>query len=236
MQAVVGFCDTAKVFPGTPADRARYLGAIGWCFADQADFGRIADQKGLADKLSATLRLLDRSAADDSPAVKAWFTFADAIITIDGNRREALRKVEEERRRLAEQDVEMIAPHKPGSDAALALLAQVDTALEAVQLADDGDQVPRAELQKHRDAVDQAAQRQLYLLDIALQTFRAISDRRARLDKALGPTEVDHAGSLLDALNVSFDSSHEVPDDSDVEFQDPSAAETEDPVVISEAS
>ncbi|KAG6881644.1 hypothetical protein C0993_000603 [Termitomyces sp. T159_Od127] len=128
------------------------------------------------------------------------------------------------------------APHKPGSDVALSLLAQVNTALEAVQLADDGDQVPRAELQKHRNAVDQAAQRQLYLLDIALQTFCAISDRHARLDKALGLTKVDHAGSLLDALNVSFDSSNEVPDDSDVKFQDPSAAEAEDPMVISEAS
>ncbi|KAG6862815.1 hypothetical protein C0993_001382 [Termitomyces sp. T159_Od127] len=141
------------------------------------------------------------------------------------------------------------APHKPGSDAALALLAQVDTALEAVQLADDGDQVPRAELQKHRNAVDQATQRQLYLLDIALQTFCAISDRRVRLDKALGPTEVDHAGSLLDALNVSFDVRSSTPSlllvisrillvqlRGDVEFQDPSTAETEDPVVISEAS
>ncbi|KAG6894078.1 hypothetical protein C0993_012403 [Termitomyces sp. T159_Od127] len=97
------------------------------------------------------------------------------------------------------------APHKPGSNAALALLAQVDTALEAVQLANDGDQVPRAELQKHHDAVDQATQRQLYLLDIALQTFRAILDRHARLNKALGLTEVDHMGSLLDVLNVSFD-------------------------------
>ncbi|KAG6894542.1 hypothetical protein C0993_011273 [Termitomyces sp. T159_Od127] len=55
MQAIVRFCETARVFPGTPADRARYLGSIGWYFADQADFGRIADQKGLADKLSATL-------------------------------------------------------------------------------------------------------------------------------------------------------------------------------------
>ncbi|KAG6875773.1 hypothetical protein C0993_007487 [Termitomyces sp. T159_Od127] len=257
MQAIVRFCKTARVFPGTPADRARYLGSIGWCFADQADFGRIANQKGLADKLSTTLRLLNRSATNDSPAVKAWFTFADAIITID------------------EQDVEMIAsqilllahcvdtlslslcaqadpepkphaqkpkitpafaPHKPGSDAALALLAQVDTALEAVQLAKDGDQVPRAKLQKHHDTIDQAVQRQLYLLDIVLQTFHAISDRCTRLNKALGPTEVDHAGSLLDALNVSFDSSHEVPDDSDVEFQDPSAAEAKDPMVILEAS
>ncbi|KAG6892329.1 hypothetical protein C0993_004091 [Termitomyces sp. T159_Od127] len=90
MQAVVRFCETARVFSGTPADHARYLGSIGWCFVDQADFGRIANQKGLADKLSATLQLLDCSAADDSPAVKAWFTFADAIITIDGNRHEAL--------------------------------------------------------------------------------------------------------------------------------------------------
>ncbi|KAG6881210.1 hypothetical protein C0993_002378, partial [Termitomyces sp. T159_Od127] len=96
-------------------------------------------------------------------------------------------------------------PHKPGSDAALALLAQVDTALETVQLAEDGDQVLHAELQKHRDAVDQAAQCQLYLLDIALQTFRAISDQCTHLDKALGPTKVDHMGFLLDALNVSFD-------------------------------
>ncbi|KAG6874964.1 hypothetical protein C0993_011388 [Termitomyces sp. T159_Od127] len=54
-QAVVGFCETARAFPGTPVDCARYLSAIGWRFADQADFGRIADQKGLADKLSPTL-------------------------------------------------------------------------------------------------------------------------------------------------------------------------------------
>ncbi|KAG6862658.1 hypothetical protein C0993_002171, partial [Termitomyces sp. T159_Od127] len=97
------------------------------------------------------------------------------------------------------------APHKPGSNAALALLAQVDTALEAVQLAEDGDQVLHAELQKHCDTVDQAVQRQLYLLNIALQTFHAISDWCTCLDKALGPTKVDHAGSLLNALNVSFD-------------------------------
>ncbi|KAG6862991.1 hypothetical protein C0993_000605, partial [Termitomyces sp. T159_Od127] len=96
-------------------------------------------------------------------------------------------------------------PHKPGSDVALALLAQVDTTLEAVQLAKDGDQVLCAELQKHHDAINQAMQHQLYLLDIALQTFRAISDWHACLDKALGLTKVDHVGFLLDALNVSFD-------------------------------
>ncbi|KAG6893674.1 hypothetical protein C0993_000544, partial [Termitomyces sp. T159_Od127] len=96
-------------------------------------------------------------------------------------------------------------PHKPGSNAALALLAQVNMVLEAIQLAETSDQVPRTKLQKHHDAVDQATQHQLYLLDISLQTFHVISERRARLDKALGPSEVDHAGSLLNALNVSFD-------------------------------
>ncbi|KAG6896978.1 hypothetical protein C0993_007864, partial [Termitomyces sp. T159_Od127] len=107
-QAIVGFCKTARAFPGTPADHARYLSAIGWRFADQADFGRIADQKGLVDRLSTTLQLLDHSAADDSPAVKAWFTFADAIIAIDCNHHKALRKAKEERQCLAKQDVEMI--------------------------------------------------------------------------------------------------------------------------------
>ncbi|KAG6863254.1 hypothetical protein C0993_012330, partial [Termitomyces sp. T159_Od127] len=126
-------------------------------------------------------------------------------------------------------------PHKPGSNAALALLAQVDMVLEAIQLAETSDQVPRTKLQKHHDTVDQAMQRQLYLLDI-LQTFHAISERCTCLDKALGPSEVDHVGSLLNALNVSFDSSNKVLDDSDVEFQDPSSAEAEDPVVILEAS
>ncbi|KAG6881948.1 hypothetical protein C0993_012429 [Termitomyces sp. T159_Od127] len=128
------------------------------------------------------------------------------------------------------------APHKPGSNVALALLAQVNTALEAVQLAKSSDQVPHAELQKHHDAIDQAMQCQLYLLDIALQTFHVISDRCTHLNKALGPSKVDHAGSLLDALNVSFDSSNKVPDNSDVEFQDPPTAEAEDPMVILEAS
>ncbi|KAG6862624.1 hypothetical protein C0993_002329, partial [Termitomyces sp. T159_Od127] len=96
-------------------------------------------------------------------------------------------------------------PHKPGSNAALALLAQVDTALEVVQLAKSGNQVPRAELQKHCDAVSQAMQHQLYLLDILLQTFHMILEQRACIDKALRPSEVDHMGSLLDALNVFFD-------------------------------
>ncbi|KAG6863807.1 hypothetical protein C0993_010289, partial [Termitomyces sp. T159_Od127] len=50
------------------------------CFADQADFGCIADQKGLADKLSATVKLLDHSTANDSPDIKALFSFTNTII------------------------------------------------------------------------------------------------------------------------------------------------------------
>ncbi|KAG6894543.1 hypothetical protein C0993_011274 [Termitomyces sp. T159_Od127] len=126
------------------------------------------------------------------------------------------------------------ALHKPGSDAALALLAQVDTALEAVQLADDGDQVPCAELQKHHDAIDQAAQRQLYLLDIALQTF-PLSRTGARASTKLWgqPKWTMRVPYLTRSTSLS---TNKVPDDSDIEFQDPSAAEAEDPVVISEAS
>ncbi|KAG6869785.1 hypothetical protein C0993_006017, partial [Termitomyces sp. T159_Od127] len=29
-QAVIGLCNTAKAFPGTPADRTRFLGTTGW--------------------------------------------------------------------------------------------------------------------------------------------------------------------------------------------------------------
>ncbi|KAG6883066.1 hypothetical protein C0993_008003, partial [Termitomyces sp. T159_Od127] len=261
VQAVIGLCNTAKAFPGTPVDRTRFLGTTGWRFTDQANFPVLVDQKDLFVALSAILPLLDCGATNNSLEVRAFFMFANTIIAIEDHRREACWQ-EEERccytdnddmlgasspqnsKQKANADPEpkprakrpnitpAFTPHKPGSNAVLALLAQVDTALEAVQLVENGDQVPRAKLQKHHDAVDQAMQRQLYLLDIALQTFHAISDRHAHPDKALGLTKVDHTGSLLDALN----SSNEVPDDSDVKFQDPPAAEAKDPVVISKAS
>ncbi|KAG6884120.1 hypothetical protein C0992_006969 [Termitomyces sp. T32_za158] len=256
-QAVVGLCDTAKAFPGTPADRARFLGTIGWRFADQADFPVLADQKGLHDALSAVLTCLDRQAADDSGDVKAFFAFADAIVAIGAGRREARHKElkETRRRRVQDNDVEMLdtpvlrstkhranadlggkpkdkkvkvhpslTNYKPGSDGVTTLLGQVDLALDAVSLSEDGDAIPRDTLQKYRDAVDLAAQQQLYALDISLQTYKLISERRAQLEKALGPSDVDQTGSLLHALQVSFSSSH---DDSDVEFQDSPPDESE---------
>ncbi|KAH0586748.1 hypothetical protein H2248_007959 [Termitomyces sp. 'cryptogamus'] len=61
---------------------------------------------------------------------------------------------------------------------------------------------------------------QLHLL--ALQTYKLIMARLSRLDKALSPVDVDLAASLLDALNVSFES---VPEDSDIELANPSTSD-----------
>ncbi|KAG6892851.1 hypothetical protein C0992_012214 [Termitomyces sp. T32_za158] len=121
------------------------------------------------------------------------------------------------------------AVHKP---AMLSLLNQVDSVLENAQLADDASTV-RSDLEKHHEAVDLAVQQQLYHLDISLQTFQLLSDRLARLTKALGPSEVDQTGSLLHALQVST----ETPaDDSDIEFQEPNVEDSEDAVDIQAAS
>ncbi|KNZ72078.1 hypothetical protein J132_04359 [Termitomyces sp. J132] len=59
---------------------------------------------------------------------------------------------------------------KPGSEAVLSLLSQVDTILKAIQLADNGALLPCADLQQHCDAVDLAMQQQLYLLNITVTT------------------------------------------------------------------
>ncbi|KAG6882294.1 hypothetical protein C0992_012192, partial [Termitomyces sp. T32_za158] len=107
--AVLGLCNTAKAFPGTPADRARFLSTVGWHFADQADFPVLADQKGLSETFATILPLLDRRAAEESPDVKAFFTLADAIVAIEAGRREARQKeFEEARRRAQDKDVVML--------------------------------------------------------------------------------------------------------------------------------
>ncbi|KAG6872805.1 hypothetical protein C0992_009339, partial [Termitomyces sp. T32_za158] len=273
--AMISICGTARAFPGSGGDRARFLGTTQLRFADQADFERLVDQRGLVDALTTTLPTLDRRVAEDAPDVKAFFSFADALVQIETNRRELQRKreLEEQRRRQQEDtDVPMTAASfatlnqridllclaiaslqtdpdgkpkpkklkvtpsinsfKSGSDAVLSLLSQVDTALESLPSADNT-LAPHADLQKHRDAVELAAHQQLYVLDIALQTYKLASDRLVRLDKALGPSEVDQAGSLLDALNVSFSSAN---DDSDIEFQDPPQDGSEGAVEVSAAT
>ncbi|KAG5348645.1 hypothetical protein C0989_009256 [Termitomyces sp. Mn162] len=264
-QAVIGLCNTAAAFSSTPADRARYLGSIGWNFADQADFPLLADQKGLYDALSATLDVLDRDAAADSAAVNSFFIFADAIIKTEDNRRELQRQREaaaKQRREREDRDIEMLGPssthsskrkanvsflasrldllahrfdtlnlflsspqseldgkpkpkkvkitpsvanYKPGGETALYLLGQVDALLEAHPVIDGHNSAPLEDLKKQRDAVELAAEQQLHLLDTTLQTYKLIVARLSRLDKALSPVDVDLAGSLLTALNVSFE-------------------------------
>ncbi|KAG6873578.1 hypothetical protein C0992_008549 [Termitomyces sp. T32_za158] len=271
--AIISICGTARAFPGSGSDRARFLGATHLRFSDQADFDRLVDQKGLVEALLATLPTLDRRVAEDAPDVKAFFTFADALVQIETNRRELQRKreLEEKRRQQLDTDVVMTASCaaklsqrldllslaiaalqtdpdgkpkpkklkvtstagslKPGSDAVLALLSQVDVALESLPSADDFS-APRSDLQKYRDAVELAAQQQLFALDISMQTYRLASDRLARLDKALSSSAVEQAGSLLHALQVSTETPEE---DSDIEFQDPPPEDSEDAVEVQAA-
>ncbi|KNZ82285.1 hypothetical protein J132_03801 [Termitomyces sp. J132] len=271
-QAVIGLCNTAAAFSSTPADHARYLGSIGWNFADQADFPLLADQKGLYNALSATLDVLDRDAAADSAAVNSFFIFADAIIKTEDNRRELQRQREaaaKQRREREDRNIEMLASrldllahrfdtlnlflsspqseldgkpklkkvkittsvanYKPGGETALYLLGQVDALLEAHPVIDGHNSAPLEDLKKQRDAVELAAEQQLHLLDTTLQTYKLIVARLSHLDKALSPIDVDLAGSLLTALNVSFES---VPEDSDVEPANPSAAEPQNPMEL----
>ncbi|KAG6883559.1 hypothetical protein C0992_008454 [Termitomyces sp. T32_za158] len=101
--------------------------------------------------------------------------------------------------------VPSVAGYKTGGETALALLSQVDVVLDSVSLADGDASVPREELQKHRAAVELAAQQHLHFLDTSLQTYRLIVARLSRLNKALESSDVALAGSLLDALNVSFE-------------------------------
>ncbi|KNZ72197.1 hypothetical protein J132_04318 [Termitomyces sp. J132] len=63
---------------------------------------------------------------------------------------------------------------KLGSDAVLTLLGQIDVALKNCLL-DEDNTAPLTELQKHHEAIDLAAQQQLYSLDLGLQTFCHIS-------------------------------------------------------------
>lgn len=60
-----------------------------------------------------------------------------------------------------------------GNNAALALLTEVDQALDLVQLADDNETV--SHLQKHCETIKIAAPQQLYQLGIVLQLFKMIA-------------------------------------------------------------
>ncbi|KAG5719764.1 hypothetical protein E4T56_gene18548 [Termitomyces sp. T112] len=113
-QAVIGLCNTAAAFSSTPADCARYLGSIGWTFADQADFPLLANQKGLYDTLSATLDVLNHKAATDSTAINLFFVFADAIIKAKNNCHELQHQCKasvKQCRKCQDCDIKMLASH-----------------------------------------------------------------------------------------------------------------------------
>ncbi|KAG5727777.1 hypothetical protein E4T56_gene14754 [Termitomyces sp. T112] len=122
---------------------------------------------------------------------------------------------------------------KPGSEAVLSLLGQVDAALKTVQLADDNALLPCADLQKHCEAVQLAAQQQLYSLDITLQVYKLISVCLARLDKTLGPSDIERTGDLLSDLQVLPEI---VDSDSDIEITPSSPKNPCPPVLVQEAT
>ncbi|KNZ74852.1 hypothetical protein J132_05939 [Termitomyces sp. J132] len=174
-------------------------------FTDQADFLCIAEQKGLFDSLTTTLPVINCNAANNSTNIQSFLTFADAILKIKKNHHkvqhqqeaevqhqqeaevQCQREAEELKRRTQDQDVNMLANLKPGSEAMLSLLSQVDAALETVQLANDDALLPRADLQKHREAVQLAAQQQLYSLNIAFQVITSSQFALLVLTKVLAP-------------------------------------------------
>ncbi|KAG5333489.1 hypothetical protein C0989_005677, partial [Termitomyces sp. Mn162] len=99
-----------------------------------------------------------------------------------------------------------VANYKSGSETALLLLGQVDATLKAVSLANGNESVPHKDLKKQHEAMKLAAQQQLHLLDLSLQTYKLIAACFAHFDKALASPDIDLTGSLVDALNVSFES------------------------------
>ncbi|KAG5338297.1 hypothetical protein C0989_007641 [Termitomyces sp. Mn162] len=89
------------------------------------------------------------------------------------------------------------ANHKPGSDAVLLLLGQVNTTLEAHKSSDNIAMVPPSKLQKQQDTVDSTAQQQLLILDLTLQTYKLVSDHLNCLDKAVGSHNINKNSNLL---------------------------------------
>ena len=95
------------------------------------------------------------------------------------------------------------ADYKPGSKALLALLSQVDVAIESIQLSDNPSAVPQSQLQKHCASIKLAVQQQLLALDLGLQTYKLASEHLDCLDKLLEHPKAAQTGKLLDNLHIS---------------------------------
>ncbi|KAG5349376.1 hypothetical protein C0989_004293 [Termitomyces sp. Mn162] len=114
--ALLGHISTAKALPIGAADCTHFISAINLMslvifpsstlihlaflqfFADQTDFPQIAEQQGLFDTLSLlfTSKTLDCFVNNTSTAAKAFFVFADAIISIKSKHYKACKKELEE--------------------------------------------------------------------------------------------------------------------------------------------
>ncbi|KAG5335714.1 hypothetical protein C0989_000564 [Termitomyces sp. Mn162] len=201
---LMGCISATKALPLGVADHTCFISAVNLTFTDQVDFPQIAEQQGLFDTLSALIKsnILDWSVGKNSAPTKSFFTFANAIITIEGHCHDAHQKELQEADPEGKPHAKKIkvlpsaTSHKVGSKAALALVSQVDAALDAMALTKDDTSVSHTNLQKHCDAVNLATQQQL-------QTFKLISACLQCLDRVLGPSEVDQTGNLFTELQVS---------------------------------
>ncbi|KAG5722762.1 hypothetical protein E4T56_gene7952 [Termitomyces sp. T112] len=166
--------------------------------------------------------------------------FADAIILINNTHHEMQCKheLEEQKHCAKDQDIEMLGPptlhsskqkanteidgkHKPkkvkvtpsvtnyklGSETALLLLGQVDATLKAISLVDGNEPVPHKDFKKQYKA-----------------TYKLIAAHLTCLNKVLASPDVNPAGLLLEALNVSFEST---PKESNIELTTPSTAKSQ---------
>ncbi|KAG5735689.1 hypothetical protein E4T56_gene13163 [Termitomyces sp. T112] len=115
-----------------------------------------------------------------------------------------------------------VANYKSGDKTALLLLGQIDAILEANSVVNGHSLSPCKNLKKQCEAVELAAEQQLHLLDVSLQTYKLIMACLSHLDKALAPANIDLAGLLLNMLNISFKS---VPKDSDIKLANPSMSD-----------
>ncbi|KAH0590450.1 hypothetical protein H2248_000599 [Termitomyces sp. 'cryptogamus'] len=95
------------------------------------------------------------------------------------------------------------ANHKPRSDAVLSLLGQANTALKALKSSDDMATIFYVKLQKQCKAMASTIQQQLFILNIALQTFKLVSNCLDYLNKALSPSDINKTSDLLNDPQVA---------------------------------
>ncbi|KAG5332058.1 hypothetical protein C0989_007293 [Termitomyces sp. Mn162] len=184
-QAVIGFCRVAAGISRTQADCAQYLSTMQLVqYQQEAEELKQQTQDQDINMLAYKLNLL----------AHCFNTLSLLLSQTKPNGKPKPKKLEV---------LPTFSNLKPGSEAMLLLLGQIDAALEAVQLANNDTLLPCADLQKHYDAIQLAMQQQLYLLNIALQVYKLILACLIHLNRTLGPFDVECIGDLLNNLQVS---------------------------------